>query len=150
MEKKKLTKKEKELMLAQLSEMIPEYGKKNDTSKTIKKELDNWNGQIKNIMSTLEMSDFQSEDYNAKYEVRVSKNMNEDKLLAFFTSSKKLRDKAEELGIIKTKEYIDGEAVSKAIYNQCFDKKTILEMEKCEDVKSTQYLTVSKNKKKEV
>ena len=60
---KKLTKKEKELMLKELHSMIPVYGKQNDDSKVLKKELDNLNGQIKNIMSTLEMSDTGNQIY---------------------------------------------------------------------------------------
>lgn len=145
---KKLTKKEKELMVKELHNMIPVYGKQNDESKVLKKELDNLNGQIKNIMSTLELSDTEAGDYTAAYEVRETKSMNEDKLLELLTSNKNTYEKCVQLGIIKTREYIDDKALEDALYRQELGKKLILEMDKCEEVKKTPYLTVKKKKEK--
>lgn len=145
---KKLTKKEKELMLKELHSMIPTYGEQNDESKVLKKELDNLNGQIKNIMSTLEISNTEAGDYTATYEVRETKSMNEDKLLELLTSNKHTYEKCVQLGIIKTCEYIDSKELENAIYRQELSKKLVLEMDKCKDVKKTPYLTVKKKKEK--
>lgn len=146
---KKISKKEQQLMITELTNMIPTYGDQNAQSKTLKKELDNLNGQIKNIMSTLGMNTYEAGNYSATYEVRETKSMNEDRLLELLTSTKSIREQCELLGIIKVKEYVDSDALEKAIYNQELGKKLILEMEKCQDVKKTPYLTVRKAKKGE-
>ena len=74
--------------------------------------------------------------------------MNEDKLLELFTSNKNTYEKCVQLGIIKTREYVDDKELENAIYRQELSKKLVLEMDKCKDVKKTPYLTVKKKKEK--
>ena len=54
---------------------------------------------------------------------------------------------ARAIGIIKTKEYVDFDALEKAIYNGLLPGETLLEMDKAREVKEVVTLRVTKIKK---
>lgn len=102
-----------------------------------KKETDKQNKEIKEAMSKLNKTEFETDNgYIAKITVQKRENFNEDKLLA------KIKDLGVE-GIIKTKEYIDMDALEDAIYNERLNAS---ELSNCRESKETITLRVSKNK----
>ena len=103
-----------------------------------KKSTDEYNKDIKEIMGQLDLTEFESDDLVAKIGVQNRENFNEDKLI----------DKLKSLnvsGVIKTKEYVDMDALENAIYNELIDAS---ELTSCKEVKTVTTLKVSKKKGK--
>ena len=82
-------------------------------------------------------------DYRASYNISTRETMNEEMLLQILGGG------AREMGIIKTKEYVDFDALEKAIYDGLISNETIVEMDKAKEVKEVVTLRVTKVKKKE-
>lgn len=103
-----------------------------------KKSTDEYNKNIKELMNELELTEFESNDLVAKIGTQNRESFNEDKLI----------DKLKSLnieGIIKTKEYVDMDALENAIYNELLDAS---ELTSCKEVKTVTTLKVSKKKGK--
>ena len=103
-----------------------------------KKSIDEYNKDIKELMGQLELTEFESDDLVAKIGVQNRENFNEEKLI----------DKLKALnveGVIKTKEYVDMDALENAIYNELLDAS---ELTSCKEVKTVTTLKVSKKKGK--
>lgn len=104
-----------------------------------KKNCDKYNLEIKNLMSKLKTNEFEaSNGLVAKLTYKQSETFNEEKLL----------NKIKELavpGIIKTKEYVDMEALEDAIYNK---RIYASELSDCRETKETIALKVTKKKEK--
>lgn len=103
-----------------------------------KKSTDEYNKNIKELMNELELTEFESDDLVAKIGTQNRESFNEDKLI----------DKLKSLnieGIIKTKEYVDMDALENAIYNELLDAS---ELTSCKEVKTVTTLKVSKKKGK--
>ena len=103
-----------------------------------KKSTDEYNKDIKELMGQLELTEFESDDLVAKIGVQNRENFNEEKLI----------DKLKALnveGVIKTKEYVDMDALENAIYNELLDAS---ELTSCKEVKTVTTLKVSKKKGK--
>lgn len=103
-----------------------------------KKSTDEYNKDIKEIMGQLDLNEFESDDLVAKIGVQNRESFNEDKLI----------DKLKSLnvsGVIKTKEYVDMDALENAIYNELIDAS---ELTSCKEVKTITNLKVSKKKGK--
>ena len=130
-------------MNEQLLQLIPEYGnhkaKLDEYDKICKTE----NAEIKRIMSEEGINNISSGGYKVSYSVSERQTMNEDKLLAL------LQDKVSaESGIIKTKQYVDMDALESAIYNGSIPKEVIIAMDNCREKKQTVSLRISKVKEK--
>ena len=103
-----------------------------------KKSTDEYNKNIKELMNELELIEFESDDLVAKIGTQNKESFNEDKLI----------DKLKSLnieGIIKTKEYVDMDALENAIYNELLDAS---ELTPCKEVKVVTTLKVTKKKVK--
>ena len=103
-----------------------------------KKSTDEYNKSIKDIMNELDMTEFESDDLIAKIGTQNRESFNEDKLI----------DKLKSLnveGVIKTREYVDMDALENAIYNELLDAS---ELTSCKEVKTVTTLKVSKKKGK--
>ena len=104
-----------------------------------KKSTEEYNKEIKDIMSNININEFETDSgLIAKLTHKQSESFNEEKLLA----------KIKELnipGIIKTREYVDMEALENAIYNENIDAS---ELSSCREIKETVALKVSKKKEK--
>ena len=103
-----------------------------------KKSTDEYNKDIKEIMGQLDLTEFESDDLVAKIGVQNRESFNEEKLI----------DKLKALnveGVIKTKEYVDMDALENAIYNELIDAS---ELTSCKEVKTVTTLKVSKKKGK--
>ena len=125
-----------------LDTLIPQYAQNKLELDSYKKICDKENAQIKSIMAELSDNTYEAGVYRATYSVSTRETMNEEKLLEI------LGDSARDMGIIKTKEYVDFDALEKAIYDGKISDNTLLEMDKAKESKEVVTLRVTKIKKK--
>ena len=123
---------------------MPEYGKQKAELDILTKSCKKLNSDIKSAMEEGELSEYAGADYTVKISVSTSDKMNEDKLL--YILSQKYRETAETLGIIKVKEYVDFDAMEKAIYNGEVSEDMIHDIGSCNETKETVRLLISKKK----
>lgn len=122
-----------------IASIIDSYGKNKDEEKCLKKYIDKESKQIKEYFSKNNLECFESEKYTATVSNTTKTSLNDDLAIEIL----KANLKPEELKtIIKTKEYIDEDALEKLSYSG-FDM-SILERAFIEKVTST--LTIKKNK----
>lgn len=129
----------------QLADLITAYGINKDELDGIKKICDKQNSKIKEIMSTEKISEFETDDYIAKYYVQNRESMDEERLVEVFlkANEKKFR----ELGILKTRDYVDSDALESAIYHGKISKDLMLKIGECKESKEVPTLKISKVKK---
>ena len=122
----------------ELNRLIEEFGEQNEEVKRLKKSTDVLNVQIKEILSKAENHTVDTERFTATYSESVSESFDEDRLL------EKLREMGVE-GVIKTKEYVDMDALEDAIYN---GKVAGSDLADCKVTKITPKLVVNVRKQK--
>lgn len=128
--------------LKTLDTLIPQYAANKSEMDDYKKICDKENAEIKAIMKDFALQKYEAGGYKATCVVSQRENMNEERLLEI----------AQEFGIpdiIKTKEYIDFDALERAIYNGIIPQEMLLAMDKAKEVKYVTTLKVSKIKSKE-
>lgn len=147
MARKRLTKKE-QASLDRLKDLVTNYYENKEDEKTIKKLVSEQNADIKRLL--MENDNLKTSDgdyiYNtgtivAKLADKVSKTLNEDKLLS-------VAKKYKISGIVKTKEYIDMDALEDMMYKGQLSAEIKQEIAKCEEIKRTPTLTVKAMTKK--
>ena len=129
--------------LNELDTLIPQYAQNKADLDSYKKICDEENKRIKAIMENYALQHCEAGGYKAVYTVQKRESMNEDKLLEI----------AHQYGIpeiVKTKEYIDFDALESAIYNGHISQDILLEMDKAKETKEVVTLRVSKIKNKEL
>ena len=131
----------------QLSSLVADYGENKSTFDLLKKECDRQNAEIKTLMTELDCTEYTSGGYTAKYSVQHRESMNEDKLLELLSAED--YQHYLDLGIIKQKDYIDGDALENAIYHEKIDKDILLKMDSCRETKDVPVLKISKAKETE-
>ena len=109
----------------------------------LKKECEAKNAEIKTIMGNNDLHSFVTDKYNASYIIKESTKVNEEKLLALLQEQ---GDTFRSLGIIKTREYVDDEALEAAIYNGQIDKELLVKIKDCSTIVKTPTLTVKRRK----
>ena len=124
-----------------LEELVPKYYENKKEMDNLKKICDADNLTIKGLMLEEGLDTYKVDDIVAKYIVAKKENFNEVKLLQVLKAHGYL-------DCIKTKEYVDIEALENALYHSEIDADTIVEMEKCKEVKEIIQLRVSKKKEK--
>lgn len=125
-----------------LEELIPVYAANKAEMEDYKKLCDRDNRRIKDLMFTKGLDEKEAGGYIAKRIVQHKESMNEAILLEI----------AHTYGIpeiVKTKEYIDFDALENAIYNGLIPQDVIVEMNKAKEVKEVVLLKVTKVKKEE-
>lgn len=122
-----------------IASIIDSYGKNKDEEKGLKKYIDKESKLIKEYFSKNNLESFESEKYTAIVSNTTKTSLNDDLAIEIL----KANLKPEELKtVIKTKEYIDEDALEKLSYSG-FDM-SILERAFIEKVTST--LIIKKNK----
>ena len=127
--------------LTDLDSLIPRYAANKAEMDDYKRICDKENAEIKSIMGDLAVQHYETGGYKASYSVQQRESMNEDMLLEI----------AHLFGIpeiVKTKEYIDFDALEKAIYDGKISDDILLEMDKAKEVKQVVTLRVTKVKEK--
>jgi len=122
-----------------IASVIDSYGKNKDEEKGLKKYIDKESKLIKDYFSKNNLESFESQYYTATVSQTTKTSLNDDLAIEIL----KANLKPEELKtVIKTKEYIDEDALEKLSYNG-FDM-SILERAFIEKVTST--LRIKRNK----
>ena len=124
-----------------LDNLIPVYYDDKKNLDFYKKQCDAGNAKIKELMAQQGLKDYEVNGITAKYIIQKKESMDEDKLLIL------LKERGYE-NMIRTKEYVDMDALEDALYHDIIDKDTIVEMDKCRSVKEVIQLRVSKKKEK--
>ena len=128
-------------MSSKLDELIPQYASNKFEMESYKKICDRENAQIKSIMRDMDLSSYEAGGYKATYTISERESMNEEMLL-------EIAHKYDIPEIVKTKEYIDYDALENAIYNEQISQDVLLEMNKAKESKEVVTLRVSKIKNK--
>ena len=123
--------------------LVARYGKTDAEIKALKKENDADKEQIKTLMENLGETDWTSGGYKVKRVVATTETLNEDKLLALM---QKNREVLKDTGILKTKEYVDTDALENAIYVGLLPTSLLQDMDACRESKTTVSLRCSKAK----
>ena len=130
------------MKLSDLDELIPRYAANKSELESYKKICDKENAQIKAVMKSFVVQNYEAGGYKASYSVSKRESMNEEMLLQI----------AHMHGIpeiVKTKEYIDFDALERAIYNGQISDEVLMEMDKAKEVKEVVTLRISKVKNEE-
>ena len=135
MPRKKINNESSELTLDKL---VPLYGQHNTEFNALKKMVADLNAKLKECIKKNKKSntDIEIDGWKCSLTVTEEKVMNEDRLLEFA--------KKHNLDIIKTKEYVDADELERLIYAGKLSKKLIVEMDKCNDVKTKETLRCTK------
>lgn len=126
----------------QLNDLLARYAVNKNELDNYKKIVDRENAQIKSIMLDASLGEYSSDEYRAVCTVSQRETMKEDMLL-------EIAHKHGISEIIKTKEYIDYDALENAIYNDRISDEVLMEMDKAKETKEVVTLRVTKIKKKE-
>lgn len=126
-------------------DLIPQYGAHKEELDAIKKVCDRENKDIKALMKQDNITVLESGGYIAQYSVQQRGSINEDMMLDIL---KELGTKAYDLNIIKTAEYVDYDALEKAIYHGEIEESVVLDMDRAKEVKEVTTLRISKVKEK--
>lgn len=127
--------------MVQLETLIPVYYDNKQNLDFYKKECDAQNAEIKKLMAEQSIKDFEIDGIVAKYIIQNKESMNEEKLLSLLKANGYTN-------VIKTKEYVDMDELENALYHDEIDKDTVVEMDKCREVKEVIQLRISKKKEK--
>lgn len=130
------------MKLSDLDELIPRYAANKSEMESYKKICDKENAQIKAVMKSFVVQNYEAGGYKATYSVSKRESMNEEMLLQI----------AHMHGIpeiVKTKEYIDFDALEHAIYNGQISDEVLMEMDKAKETKEVVTLRISKVKNEE-
>ena len=130
------------MKLSDLDELIPRYAANKAEADSYKKLCEKENAEIKSIMKSFVVQTYQAGGYKASYSVSKRESMNEEMLLQI----------AHMHGIpeiVKTKEYIDYDALEHAIYNGQISDEVLMEMDKAKEVKEVVTLRIAKVKNEE-
>jgi hypothetical protein len=132
-----------------LAELIPSYKEDKDNLDIYKKSADDKNTEIKNIFLEHDLSEFIAGDIKATVSTTTKDILLEDEMIATLKDLKQLRKIPATLlkSIIKTREYIDTDALEAALYNGKIDGT---KLQGCFDKKETTTLRVNVIKKKKV
>ena len=130
------------MKLSDLDTLIPRYAANKAELDSYKKICDKENAQIKEVMKSFVVQNYEAGGYKASYSVSKRESMNEEMLLQI----------AHMHGIpeiVKTKEYIDFDALEHAIYNGLISDEVLMEMDKAKETKEVVTLRISKVKNEE-
>lgn len=135
--------------LQKLDELIPQYAVNKSELDSYKKICDKENAEIKSIMTDLVLPSYDAGDYVATCSVSERESFNEEILISLFDSVPGFVKVCEQFEIIKSRPYIDFDALEKAIYDEALSKDQLLELEKAKEVKTVTTLRVKRKKKED-
>lgn len=135
--------------MQKLEELVPAYAKAKGTADEYKKIADEQNKKIKSELKAIkdDSQTLEIAGFTVNFQKQERTSMNEEKVLESFGKCKKIQF-AKDMGIIKTKEYIDYDALENAIYNGRLSDKLLAMLKDCEEVKIVEVLKVTQKKEK--
>ena len=123
--------------------LIIEFGNNKTASDNLKKTAERQKNEIKKIMLADKLTTASAGGYKVTLSTYQDQSMDEDKLIEVL----KKHDMAK--GIIKTKEYVDMDALEQVLYNIDLENEVLLDIDSCRKTKDITKLILSKAKKKE-
>lgn len=124
-----------------LDELIPMYAENKAELDQYKKTCDVQNATIKDTLKEMGIDEYSAGGYTVKRTVVERESMNEDRLIDILKKHK-VSD------VIKTKEYVDMDALEKYLYNTEISDDMAGDLDSCREVKQTIQLRLSKAKAK--
>ena len=121
-----------------LKYLVKDYLVNKEREKEFKDAASIQNTQIKVIMSELDIKEIETDNGKVVLSDRKTEDFNEERLIKF------LKERGLESDIIKTKEYVDFDALESAIYHDKISGDNLKDMNSCKDVKVTQVLRINK------
>lgn len=135
-----------------LKDLVEAYGSNKKETDDLKKVVDSQNKQIKELMESNNLTRFESDNYKVSLSISTRDVIDEEQLLAeartFVIADGIDLKSAEEVGLIKTKEYVDMDVLESLMYKGGISEEDLLKIDKCRDTKEVTMLRVSKIKKK--
>ena len=128
--------------LKALDSLIPQYAANKREKDGYEKLCAAENAQIKAIMQEYVVQHYEAGGYKATYTIQKRETVDEEMLLEI------LKRNGECEGIIKTKEYIDFDALENAIYHNRIPEDILAQMAEATEVKEVPTLKVTKIKEK--
>lgn len=125
-----------------IDELIEQYGEHKERLDALKKTVDAENKEIKTYMRDTGEEQKTVGDWVVKYIIQRREGFNEEKALSILGAV----DGASELGIIKTRAYIDFDALEKAIYDGALTQDVVLQLNEARETKEVETLRVTKAK----
>lgn len=107
-----------ELKLNNLPDMIDVYKKGKDQESKLHKENSEMGDEIKKVMTSNNLDDFSSNNWTAKISVTQKEDFNELKAIDILKDNLSKEDLST---VVRTKEYIDDDALEKLVYSGKFD-----------------------------
>lgn len=127
-----------------LSELVSSYGNAKNELDEVKAECDVLNKKIKETMQENDIKEFSADGFKVKYVVSEKETMNEAQLLEIMST--KHKDVSDNFGFIKTRPYIDFDAIEKEIYNGNVSDELLKDIGKCKETKEVVSIRLSKEK----
>ena len=121
-----------------LTQLVSSYIINKDKEKEFKDIASAENTEIKALMNESKMSKFETDDGSVTLSDRVTEDFIEDKLIQF------LKERGLSDDIVKTREYVDFDALESAIYHEKISGDNLKDMASCKDIKTTQVLRIKK------
>jgi hypothetical protein len=140
MARKLVNTKEEKFTQEELIPIIESYIGNKEKEDEYKKKASAENTQIKSIMKELDIVSCETSIGTAKITDQKRETFIEDALIQYLKDNNVADD------IIKTKEYVDFDALESAIYNERIPEDIVKGMSKCKEIKTVSVLRISKNK----
>lgn len=123
-----------------IKKLVESYIINKEHEADFKKQASAENTQIKELMGKYNLSEVPTDLGTAKLTEQVSTTFIEDELIKFLKENNLADD------IVKTKEYVDYDALESALYHDKLTDEQKAEMSKCQEHKTTLVLRISKKK----
>ena len=121
-----------------LVHLVTDYIYNKDKESEFKKMASDQNTEIKAIMTELNITDVVTDAGTAILSERTNEDFIEEKLIAF------LKERGIADDIVKTREYVDFDALESAIYHEKISGNNLKDMDSCKEKKVTQVLRIKK------
>lgn len=123
-----------------LATLIESYILNKENEKIYKDNASVENTQIKEIMHSRNITEFSTNSGTATITEQQKETFIEDALIEFLKKNNIADD------IVKTKEYVDFDALESAIYHEKISQDLVKKMASCKETKTTTVLRISKKK----
>lgn len=133
-----------DILEEQLDTILGDYIWHKEDFDSLKKLCDKENGQIKDLMKKLNLTETRAGEWIAKRVVQTKESLNEERLLQLVKNSALPEELKKRL--IKTREYVDMDSLEDVIYTGGVSANFLLELDTCRETKEVVTLRLSKAK----
>lgn len=134
-------------MSEKLDKLVSHYGEIDSKIKVLSKELDSDKVTLKNIMTEENLDDYTAGGYKVVKQISYRTKYNEDKMLDVLKADWTARYGSMECPYIKTKEFVDMDALEAVIYANELPTEVMNKLNDCQEKTEVVALKCSKAKK---